>query len=225
MRNKYVGEQAKKYSEFADKDFSWVYLEKPFVKRILGNRNNSNKKVLDLGCGQGRSIDVLRGCKYLDKNITGVDISKDLLKVAQKRFPDIGFVKGDVLSVDFPDSSFDTILTVMVLHFFTPNELSKIFSKCHRWLGNNGQFVLATLHPSRFAYKDLDVYFKENQRTDKTPWGTTLDYVHKTFSTYINTLIKSGFKIKELEEPHVRRKVNEKYSKPTRFCILATKTS
>lgn len=59
--------------------------------------------ILDAGCGQGEIIDVLpTNATYI-----GLDISIDLVRYAQKKYPSHKFVVGDVRKLGYPDHSFD----------------------------------------------------------------------------------------------------------------------
>ena len=63
----------------------------------------AKKNFADLGCGTGQSSSLLS--KY--HQITGLDISPLFLKEAQKKFPQINFIKGDITQLPFKSNSFD----------------------------------------------------------------------------------------------------------------------
>jgi ubiquinone/menaquinone biosynthesis C-methylase UbiE len=77
------------------------------------------KTVLDMGCGTGEYA-----LWYASKGagqVTGIDLADGALAVARKRkdegnFTNIEFVKKDILTLDFPDNSFDYSFSVGVLH-------------------------------------------------------------------------------------------------------------
>lgn len=52
----------------------------------------NNKKVLDLGCGDGMGISILKESGIF--NIIGLDVSKTSLRAAEKNHPDVRFVLG-----------------------------------------------------------------------------------------------------------------------------------
>jgi SAM-dependent methyltransferase len=54
-------------------------------------------RVLDVGCGTGFITQHLKG------EIVGLDQSAAMLRIAQGRAPDATFVRGDALSLPFPD--------------------------------------------------------------------------------------------------------------------------
>src|SRR3989338_233108 len=63
-------------------------------------------KVLDVGCGAGHYLLSLR--KRLDPKIsyTGLDATAYYVSLAQKAFPGVGFVQGDILKLPFWDGAF-----------------------------------------------------------------------------------------------------------------------
>ncbi|MFA5742453.1 MAG: methyltransferase domain-containing protein [Candidatus Paceibacterota bacterium] len=98
------------------------------------------EKVLDLGCANGRMIEL-----FDPKNIEyhGVDISGKLIEIAKKLYPAGHFQIGDALNIPFPDNAFDKVYSISVLHHIPSEEFrQKCFSEISRVLKPNGQFIL-----------------------------------------------------------------------------------
>ena len=81
-------------------------------------------RVLEVGCGTGGNACYLAnkyGC-----TVVGVDIAEHMVEYAQRRAAELGltdrvsFSVGDAYSPDFPDDSFDAVLTVFVSQFLDP---------------------------------------------------------------------------------------------------------
>lgn len=107
---------------------------------VLAQYTESGDKVLDLGCGNGRLLDLLR-----DKNINyiGVDNSSTLISLAQKRYPGADFQVGDALNLPFPDNHFDKVYSIAVLHHIPSKELRQRFLKeAKRVLRPEGLLIL-----------------------------------------------------------------------------------
>lgn len=64
-------------------------------------------RVLDLGCGAGRTT---IGLDRLGFQVTGIDLSPALLAVARERYPHIGFAEMDAAQLAYPDHSCDGVL-------------------------------------------------------------------------------------------------------------------
>lgn len=78
-----------------------------------------NTHALDIGCGTGDIVSLL---SKRDFNVTGIDISKEVIKTAKKRFSGDVNVKlfccrtGDM---EFPSDSFDLVTSITVLQHST----------------------------------------------------------------------------------------------------------
>jgi SAM-dependent methyltransferase len=78
--------------------------------------------VLDVGCGTGV---VARQCfRRAGPNgtVTGLDISREMLAVADRVAPDVGWVQGDAGLLPFPSELFDRVLSQFALMFFPDKE-------------------------------------------------------------------------------------------------------
>jgi len=123
------------------------------LKKVKG------KKILDLGCGDGQASVMFRD-RGLD--VTGVDISRSIIKRDNKRYPDMRFVVMGGENLEFPDSSFDIVHDGGCLHVNEPKTRMKIAKEIDRVLKPGGYLI------SR-AFCGKGILFKEN---DQTPvWG------------------------------------------------------
>lgn len=80
-------------------------------------------KVLDLGCGNGRLLELFDG---LDITYHGIDSSCELIKEAKKKFrfqiPNLKFITANILSLDISEASYDMIACVAVIHHIPSRE-------------------------------------------------------------------------------------------------------
>lgn len=171
------------------------------------------KRVLDLGCGFGWH------CRYAveqgAKSVVGVDISEKMLQEARKRTssPLIEYIRRPVEDIDYPENSFDIVLSSLVFHYI--KSFADVCGKISRCLGRGGNFVFSVEHPAFTAqgsqqwYCDVDGkplhwpvdrYFDEGVR-QAVFLGTEVTKYHTTLATYVNTLIQCGFEISRLVEP------------------------
>lgn len=61
---------------------------------------NEGSQVLDVGTGTGALIVHFLELGVKQENITGVDLSEEMLKNARERFPKVHFIKADILDAD-----------------------------------------------------------------------------------------------------------------------------
>lgn len=78
--------------------------EREIVERHFTNRDG---RVLDLGCGTGRTTQPLAELGF---DVIGVDLSESMISNARDIHPDQTFQVGDATNLDFPSESFDYIL-------------------------------------------------------------------------------------------------------------------
>ena len=93
--------------------------------------------LLDVGCGTGNVLALLPN----KKSLSGIDLSDEMIKVAQKRLPNVNFVVGDSSSLPWNDATFDVINCTDSFHHY-PNPL-KVLKEMRRVLKNNGHVVIA----------------------------------------------------------------------------------
>ncbi|MFA6528834.1 MAG: class I SAM-dependent methyltransferase, partial [Candidatus Gracilibacteria bacterium] len=74
--------------------------------------------VLDIGCGNGRLMDYLKQKAQVD--YYGVDNNEKFIEIAKKRAA--SFKVGDFLSLPYPDSGFDLVLSVAAFHHIPSEE-------------------------------------------------------------------------------------------------------
>ena len=82
-------------------------------------RIEGNICALDIGCGSGDIVALLRKRGF---NVTGIDISKEVIKMAKNRFSRDTNVKlfcCRIEDMEFPPDSFDLVTSVTVLQHIT----------------------------------------------------------------------------------------------------------
>jgi ubiquinone/menaquinone biosynthesis C-methylase UbiE len=117
---------------------------------------SGRERVLDIGCGSGLlSQEVLR---FLTKGgyMTGIDMSRPMLEICRRKLTSAGFRNFDIregnsLALDFPDDSFDVIVSSNVLPFV--DEQDKFIAEVRRVLRPGGRFGLISLHTE--VYKEI----------------------------------------------------------------------
>jgi ubiquinone/menaquinone biosynthesis C-methylase UbiE len=109
-------------------------------------------RVVDLGCGSGVFTNVLQRRGY---RCAGVDLSPELIKIAQAKFPEIEFAEGDVEHLQFADNSFDgVLLSGLIHHFPDPTRCAAEVFRILRPSGSFFAFDPNRLNPFMYLYRD-----------------------------------------------------------------------
>lgn len=171
------------------------------------------KRVLDLGCGFGWHCRyaVEQGADYA----LGIDISEKMIAEAVKRNPSprIEYSAMAIEDYEFPLEAYDIVISSLTFHYLESFE--DICTKAGRSLKKGGAFVFSVEHPIFTAYGNqdwhydekgnklhwpVDRYFTEGRRR-ATFLGEEVIKYHKTLTTYVDDLIRAGFRITGLKEP------------------------
>ncbi|HLW62526.1 MAG TPA: class I SAM-dependent methyltransferase [Flavobacterium sp.] len=183
----------------------------------------TRKDVLDLGCGFGWH------CRYAVENgaksAIGVDISEKMLEKAKEinNLNGIEYVRKALEDVDYSAEKFDVILSSLTLHYIA--SFDTISRNIYKWLKPKGCFVFSIEHPifTAFGSQDwiygksgeklcwpVDNYFIEGKREAIFLEEKVVKY-HKTLTTYLNNLLKQGFRMKEIIEPEPSEKMLKEF--------------
>ena len=210
------------------------FIEIPSMNLILRNLVR-NKKVVDLGCGSGI---LTKRLKYWGADVVGVDLSKNLIKIAEKENPNIKFYASDASKTPFKNSEFNIVTSSLMVHYF--KNLTEIFNEANRILKVNGYFVFSIQHPVNEVIKEVKIggvkkfllmpYFHNNKSKWKCTRHMKVITYHHTFESIFNALNESRFVTEMLLEPlpkkSTRKLDTESYyrtSKSPSFCIFKTR--
>jgi len=134
---------------------SWNnFRQKPFFPewfRFLAKRWKSGI-IIDLGCGNGRNMTPFSG----GFDIIGIDISKNMLKNAQKfckkRKIDARFLLSDVLYLPLKESSVKYVLSIAVYHHLPQEKLEEALSELYRILAPGGEAFITVWNRMKMRF-------------------------------------------------------------------------
>lgn len=130
----------KDYSNISDsfdktRKHSWKEFE-TFLKYI-----KTGQRIVDLGCGNGRFYEFIN--KHKKIKYIGIDNATPLLKKAKKSFPEITFIKGDLLKIPIENKKIDVALSIASFHHIPSKKLKdKAINEICRILKNKGILII-----------------------------------------------------------------------------------
>ncbi|QCW99971.1 methyltransferase domain-containing protein [Aggregatimonas sangjinii] len=164
--------------------------------------------VLDVGCGDGTMLrEVAQYCRKREINadFIGIDLNTNTLQIAQEAsvgYPEIRFLKQDVLELNQTDLNCDILITTLTTHHFSNEQLPALLKQCAR-LAKIG-VINNDLHRSRVAFYLFKIF--------------SLIFI-KTNTAKIDGLIsiRKGFKKHDLlnfakDLPHMRHIIEWKWA-------------
>lgn len=124
--------EKKQVAEFFDRCAPWwdadMVRNEAIIATILDNSGiREGVHVLDVACGTGVLFPDYR--KRQVASVTGIDISREMVKIATAKFPDIPIICGDVEETLF-DRQFDCVMVYNAFpHFPNPERLIERLSR------------------------------------------------------------------------------------------------
>lgn len=201
--------------------------------KVLRRLAKTSKFILDLGCGEGTRLNLISG---KGKVGIGVDISSTAIKRARKNYPNLKFIKGDLVKLPFEDDKFDLVYSAFVLeHLEEPEKMIKSAIKITK---KNGYLVLVAPNygapnraspPSEYSrvlkflsgfVKDMTRLFNRQKKLNwrkvkpiasgeryEPDWDTTIEPYLGTLVTFLK---KNKLKIDKTDSVWIRELTNAK---------------
>lgn len=167
----------------------------------------SGKKVLEIGCGTGHSLQYLAERKASE--LWGMDISEKQIERATQHLASYGLSAKFVCSsmedeCGIPADYFDIVYSIYAIGWTT--DLDAVFWRIASYLKKDGLFIFSWSHPihkcvavenNRYIFKKS--YFDESWYSVSLGEGM-LTLSDRKISTYVNALAKAGFVIEQMIE-------------------------
>ena len=139
--NKYYGkEEALKY----EKGSGMKKVQFEITSRAIELLGLKTGKVLDVGCGTGFSLEILKENRF---EVTGVDVAEEMVKIAKSKGFEVKL--GSMLDLDYSDEYFEGLISISAMQWINGNNVDevienykKVASEMFRVLKNTGRGVI-----------------------------------------------------------------------------------
>lgn len=154
----YYDKVARKFNRTWD-GFLASFFKRFIVKNLELTEQSS---VLDIGCANGTLLDMLH--KKVEFYGTGIDISPEMVKVAQELHPEFNFFAASAQTMPFPDEAFDLMICSASFHHF-PNPAA-FLTEAKRVLRPDGRLVIAEIRIPVYDVRKVYNRHIENHSTE-----------------------------------------------------------
>ncbi|NLN07203.1 MAG: class I SAM-dependent methyltransferase [Firmicutes bacterium] len=136
-------------------------------------------KILDIGCGYGETVHLLRSEYGL--NAFGLDAGEEMLQKARGRYPNLPLLAGRAEKLPFDTGELDAIIMECTFSLLPRPEIT--LSECHRALKRDGRLVVSDFYyKNRGGFRHKEYYealfaahgFKLQLWADKSHYLTQL---------------------------------------------------
>ena len=209
------------------------YIDMPAALSLLPKRLRG-LRVLDAGCGSGIYAQTLA---KKGADVTGIDVSKKMIEIAEQETPStlkVNYRVGNVTKLPYRSGSFEWILSMYVLE--NVKDLKKVFKEFFRVLRPGGSCIFSISHPTRAQItkiqKDgkeiwiLENYFKQGLRQAYFSKKMIVPKFTRPLQDYTIAATQAGFLISALLEPQplpeARKIDTEKFATAMRLPQIMT---
>ena len=148
--------------------------------RELIDRLPAKARVLDAGCGAGVPVSQILSARF---QVTGVDFSEAQIELAKKNVPQATFCCKDMTELDFPENTFDGIISYYAIIHIPRGEHQSLLARFYRILKPGGLALLCL--GAEHLIDDVDENFL----------GTRMYWSHYDSETYLRMLQDIGFQM------------------------------
>lgn len=199
-------EQTKHLMSFEEISYPNEYVIRIFKGKYprlnLSKNSFKNKKICDVGCGDGRDIPLLNNLGF---NVYGVEITNEIVEKIKSNLEKVG-IKDVVLKVGendnipFPSEYFEYLLSWNACYYMqNKRDFSKNVEEFARVLKPGGYLILSIPKKTCFIYKGSETIERGCRVIKNDPYGVRIGEVlrmfenekeiEKEFSSYFKDLI------------------------------------
>ncbi len=148
---------------------------------------NDRSRVLDLGCGAGQLTDALA---RIAGEVEGVDFAENMIRVAQRAYPNLTFQIANGESLPFDEFTFDVVVCNYTAHHFARPE--RVLGEIKRTLKMGGRVVI--IHPIQAEQASFGSFAEalyEQLPPEQLPSGPLLNVADP--EEYVTLLSECGY--------------------------------
>lgn len=164
-------------------------------KILLNKIPNNDINLLEIAIGTGKNS-ILLAKNRPKLNIVGIDISQEMLKIAQnnlekEKISNVELINMNATNMAFKYETFDVIVISLLFHELKSDVANKILEECKKILKSDGKILLLEWEePKKLFQKLMFLLIKLSEPKEFK------EFIKKDLDNYFN---ENGFQIKSIE--------------------------
>ena len=179
-----------------------------YIESLMALHGCEPRSVCELACGTGSITSRLEARGY---EVTGVDISADMIDIARTKTRRAGYVCGNMAAFR-PEESYGAYICMIdgINYLIAPGLVLRTFENVKRSLGEGGVFIfdVSTRHKLRdiiggetFIHSEYDVFYS---------WQNRYIERYSISDMLLNFFVRRGDMYERFEERHLQRGYSER---------------
>ena len=183
----------KRVMDVLDPDYQkWFEQEAEYLRKTV----TKNSKVLEVGCGEGRS---LRDLLPITKNLTGIDYDQKAVDEAKEslKSPTIKLLKAEATKLPFKEQEFDFVICMTTFANFGSLK-HKALSEMSRVLKKEGKIIISVFNEDAWPARSR-VYKKAGVKVESVTNGKAILHTGIPSEQFSKTELEVIFKKSKLK--------------------------
>jgi ubiquinone/menaquinone biosynthesis C-methylase UbiE len=183
---------AKRYAEEIAGELTGKPLDRALLRSVHDlvrdlEESTAINGIVDVGCGPGH---IAAHLAAMDVPVTGIDISSAMTELAARRYPEVSFRVGSLLTLPATDGEFAAAVSLYSIIHLKPADRSLAYAEMHRVIAPGGWLLLA------FHVSPPDGTGGDIMHADEW-WGerVDLDFYYLDPDTVVEGVTQSGFTV------------------------------
>ncbi len=127
------------YKNFEKHGTTWATLKDelhPSFLEFINTHSFSEKKALDIGCGEGKYLHLLQELGF---EITGIDSSETAIQMTKNRTQNKGeYICANMYKYDLPENTYSLVISHATLHHGLKTQVIALLDNIHKSLETDG---------------------------------------------------------------------------------------
>jgi len=218
------------YDKFYSDYYDNIHYNNTLLKNEIGEvskliTNSKNINVLDIASTTGNYVGKLSKMNSNIK-ITGIDNSKYMISLSNKKYPKCNFIKDNILKLKHieKDSYSHVLCLGRTIYYFNNKDKDLFLDNCYDLLNYNGTFIIHLIDRNKFNYYNFAI--DDNVIYNSENYGKKNDQLIIKFNNnieYMSTIAKNKDYEFSKNEPYL--KINEKFQNYNNNSIRKNETN